>query len=79
MWRACGGLAHLVARPLDGRDEPDCLVVPRCRVHPAARTAANSTAALHGARFSAELQHALGHVGLLGLLRRDGMWGEAGG
>jgi hypothetical protein len=62
--------AHLVPRSLGGCDQPDC-VVPLCRVHHRRydRGQLDLLPYLEPC-FRAELQHGLGHLGLLGLLRR---------
>jgi hypothetical protein len=62
--------AHLVPRSLAGCDHPDC-VVPLCRVHHRRydRCQLDLLPYLE-ARHRAELAHGLGHLGLLGLLRR---------
>jgi hypothetical protein len=59
-----------VPRALGGCDHPDC-VVPLCREHHR-RYDLGQLALLPylEPRFRAELQHGVGHLGLLGLLRR---------
>jgi hypothetical protein len=66
---AVGGPAHLV-RSSGGCDHPDC-VVPLCRLHHRRydRGRLDMLPYLEP-RFRTELQHGLGHLGLLGLLRR---------
>lgn len=62
--------AHLIPRSLSGCDEPDC-VVALCRSHHRAYDSGRLDllpALEPGAR--RELAHAVGHVGLLGTLRR---------
>jgi hypothetical protein len=62
--------AHLVPRSLGGCDHPDC-VVPLCRVHHRRYDRGELDLLPYlEPRFRAELQHGLGHLGLLGLLRR---------
>jgi hypothetical protein len=62
--------AHLVPRSLGGCDHADC-VVPLRREHHRRYDRGQLDLLPHlEPRFRAELQHGLGHLGLLGLLRR---------
>jgi hypothetical protein len=62
--------AHVVPRSLGGCDEADC-VVPLCRIHHRRYERGQLDLLPHlEPRFRTELQHGLGHLGLLGLLRR---------
>ena len=68
--------AHLVPRSMGGCDEPDC-VVPLCRAHHRRYDRGQLDLLPYlEPRLRAELQHGLGHLGLLGLLRRisGGRW-----
>jgi len=62
--------AHLVPRSLGGCEDPDC-VVPLCRAHHRVydRGELDLLPWLEP-RFRLELAHAVGHLGLVGALRR---------
>ena len=63
---------HLVPRSLGGCDEADC-VVPLCRVHHRAYDQGGLDLVAHlEPRWRREAAHAVGHLGLVGALRRLG-------
>jgi hypothetical protein len=67
---ASGSASTSPSRSLGGCDHPDC-VVPLCRVHHRRYDRGQLDLLPYlEPRFRAELQHGLGHLGLLGLLRR---------
>jgi hypothetical protein len=62
--------AHLVPRSLGGCDDAECCV-PLCRVHHRLYDRGELDLLPHvEPGYRAELAHALGHLGLMGLLRR---------
>ena len=80
----CGAITridptHLVPRSLGGCDEADC-VVPLCRVHHRAYDQGGLDLVAHlEPRWRREVAHAVGHLGLVGALRRVGRRRPGGG
>ena len=80
----CGAITridptHLVPRSLGGCDEADC-VVPLCRVHHRAYDQGGLDLVAHlEPGWRREAAHAVGHLGLVGALRRLGRRRPGGG
>jgi hypothetical protein len=80
----CGAMTridptHLVPRSLGGCDAADC-VVPLCRVHHRAYDQGGLDLVAHlEPGWRREVAHAVGHVGLVGALRRLGSGRPGGG